>query len=85
VDAGGGGPGVEAEDEFELFQRHHPSALLLAVASTGAAARLLYDNEPVGSKDAGLRDDVAYVSLFRRLLTGGAGPGSSPASPSPTP
>ncbi len=79
----GGMEGVE--DEFKLFQQYHPNALILAVASTGAAARLLFDQQPWGSKDSGLEHDVAYASLFRRLLTGSAGPGSSPASPSSTP
>lgn len=78
----GGMEGVE--EEFRLFQQYHPQALLLAVASTGAAARVLYQ-QPGGLKDSGLENDVAYASLFRRLLTGSAGPGSSPASPSPTP
>jgi hypothetical protein len=79
----GGMEGVE--DEFKLFQHHHPNALILAVASTGAAARVLFDQQPWGSKDPGLRHDVAYASLFRRLLTGSAGPGSSPASSPSTP
>ncbi|MFE8603919.1 SLOG domain-containing protein [Archangium violaceum] len=79
----GGMEGVEAE--FQLFQRHHPHALLLAVASTGAAARVLFDQQPGSSKDAGLENDVAYAALFRRLLTGSAGPGSSPVSPASTP
>ncbi|HEX5753744.1 MAG TPA: hypothetical protein VFZ09_46580 [Archangium sp.] len=79
----GGMEGVE--DEFQLFQRYHPHALILAVASTGAAARILFEQQSGGSKDSGLEHDVAYAALFRRLLTGSAGPGSSPASPSPTP
>jgi hypothetical protein len=79
----GGMEGVE--DEFQLFQQYHPNALLLAVASTGAAARVLFDQQQGASKDPGLEHDVAYAALFRRLLTGSAGPGSSPASPSPTP
>lgn len=72
----GGMEGVE--DEFALFQRHHPQALLLAVASTGSAARILFDREPGASKDSGLVTDVAYASLFRRLLTGSASPAAIP-------
>jgi hypothetical protein len=68
----GGMEGVE--EEFELFRRHHPQALLLAVASTGAAARILYAREPGCLKDAGLESDVAYASLFRRLLGKASGP-----------
>jgi hypothetical protein len=79
----GGMEGVE--EEFKLFQQYHPMAIILAVASTGAAARALFDREPWGSKDPGLQHDVAYVSLFRRLLMGASGPGSSPTSPSAIP
>ncbi|NVJ00833.1 hypothetical protein HV824_22320 [Myxococcus sp. AM009] len=76
----GGMEGVE--EEFELFRRAQPQAIALAVASTGAAARVLFDREPWGSKDAGLENDVAYASLFRRLLgRGGAPPSSSLSSP----
>ena len=79
----GGMEGVE--DEFQLFCHHHPKAVILAVASTGAAARILFYHEPLGTKDSGLEHDVAYASLFRRLLhrTGrppppsARGPGSS--------
>ena len=68
----GGMEGVE--EEFDLFQRHHPHARILAVASTGAAARILFDQRPWGVKDAGLEHDVAYASLFRRLLGAPSGP-----------
>ncbi len=71
----GGMEGVE--EEFALFRQYHPTALLLAVASTGAAARVLFQ-QPVGSKDPGLEHDVAYASLFRRLLTGTPGPTPTP-------
>lgn len=76
----GGMDGVE--EEFELFRLHHPHATLLAVASTGAAARVLFDREPWGVKDVGLESDAAYASLFRRLL--GRASGSTP-SPAGTP
>ncbi len=77
----GGMEGVE--EEFELFRKAQPQAIALAVASTGAAARILFDREPWGSKDAGLENDVAYASLFRRLLgRNGAPPSSSPSTSS---
>ncbi|WP_147468255.1 MULTISPECIES: hypothetical protein [Corallococcus] len=81
----GGMEGVE--DEFKLFCHHHPHAAILAVASTGAAARILFDREPLGTKDPGLEHDLAYASLFRRLLrrTGSPPipPASSPSSSTP--
>lgn len=73
----GGMEGVE--EEFTIFRHLHPNAIILAVASTGAAARILFDRETWGSKDPGLETDVAYASLFRRLL---GRPGVPPASPS---
>jgi len=41
----GGMDGVE--EEFYLFRRMHPSAHLLPIASIGAAAAILYDQEMV--------------------------------------
>ncbi|GEN11433.1 hypothetical protein SAMN05443572_105204 [Myxococcus fulvus] len=73
------------EEEFELFRKAQPQAIALAVASTGAAARILFDREPWGSKDAGLENDVAYASLFRRLLGRNAAPSSSSPSTSSVP
>lgn len=71
----GGMEGVE--DEFRLFRSLHPNAAAYPVASTGAAARLLYERHR-GELDlpSGLADDYAYASMFRDLLSvprGGAG------------
>lgn len=60
----GGMKGVE--DEFELFKKYQPNALLLPVASTGAAARLIYDKETI--RDETLLTDYAYMSVFKTLL-----------------
>lgn len=54
-------------DEFNLFSELHPSAVVILVASTGAAARMLYDQYP-GEKDQRLLDDYAYMALFKDLL-----------------
>lgn len=63
----GGMEGVE--EEYRLFVRANPGTPLFPVASTGAAARFIYDRRkrryPM-SPD--LRGDLAYPSLFRRLL-----------------
>ena len=63
----GGMEGVE--EEFTLFRSKHPTAIALPVASTGAAARIVYGRE----KDTlnlpeALADSFAYPSLFRSLL-----------------
>lgn len=59
----GGMEGVE--DEFELFTQSHPEAMVLPMASTGAAALEIYEG---GSFDISLRDDYAYIALFYRLF-----------------
>lgn len=61
----GGMKGVEKE--YEIFRRTHPQALLLPVASTGAAAKIIY--EQMDSKtDERLRYDYEYIPLFQSLL-----------------
>jgi hypothetical protein len=61
----GGMEGIE--DEFALFKELHPKAILLPVASTGAAARVIYESE-VQKYDASLLTDYAYMTLFKSLL-----------------
>jgi hypothetical protein len=61
----GGMEGVE--DEFAMFNEFHPDAILLPVATTGAAAKLIYDG--IKDKvDSRLEDDYAYMALFTDLL-----------------
>lgn len=59
----GGMEGVE--DEFELFTQSHPEAMVLPMASTGAAALEIYKG---GDFDDSLKDDYAYIALFYRLF-----------------
>jgi hypothetical protein len=57
------------EDEFKMFNEFHPKAILLPIASTGAAARIVYDdllNEEF--KNERLIKDYGYMSLFQKLL-----------------
>jgi SLOG cluster3 family len=61
----GGMEGVE--DEYRMFRAEHPSARALPVASTGAAALILYEQER-GSLPKDLLVDMAYPTMFRRLL-----------------
>jgi hypothetical protein len=56
-------------DEFIMFKEYHPEALLLPVASTGAGAKIVYDNflhEEL--KNERLVKDYGYMSLFQKFL-----------------
>lgn len=54
-------------EEYRLFRETHPQAPVLAVANTGAAARIIYHrHRPRG--DERLGSSYAYASLFRQLL-----------------
>lgn len=54
-------------NEYDLFKSLHPAALILPVASTGAASKIIYDN--TGSAfNTRLAGDYAYMALFRDLL-----------------
>jgi len=61
----GGMKGVEKE--YDIFRTAHPEALVLPVASTGAAAKVIYE-QMSESPDARLLHDYEYVSLFQSLL-----------------
>lgn len=63
----GGMEGVE--DEFNLFKQYHPDALLLPVATTGAAALSIYQASPENYMEE-LNTDYAYMALFTKLLKG---------------
>jgi hypothetical protein len=60
----GGMEGIN--DEYNMFKKYHPNALVIPVASTGAASKLLYKEIPNLNKR--LESDYAYMSLFRDLL-----------------
>lgn len=63
----GGMEGIK--DEFELFRLFHPKALLLPIASTGAAAKIVYKKFlPRQLRNERLVNDYAYMSLFQDLL-----------------
>lgn len=53
--------------EYELFRRCHPDALVLPIASTGAAAKGLFDKYR-GEFDERLLTELSYTSLFKELL-----------------
>lgn len=61
----GGMEGIN--DEYVIFKENHPDALILPIASTGAAAKILYDSQS-DIFDVRLINDYAYMALFRDLL-----------------
>jgi hypothetical protein len=60
----GGMEGVE--EEYYMFQRMHPTKPAYPIASTGAAALILFEREMSERRE--LLEDLRYLSLFRRLL-----------------
>lgn len=63
----GGMNGIE--DEYNMFKDSHPKALLLPIASTGAATKIVYDNLLAEEfKEEKLLNDYGYTSLFQKLL-----------------
>lgn len=54
-------------EEYELFRKCHPHALVLPIASTGAAAKGLFDKYS-GQFDKRLLTELSYTSLFKELL-----------------
>lgn len=63
----GGMNGIE--DEYKMFIEKHQKAILLPIASTGAATRILYDNLlPDQFKNERMLKDYGYMSLFQNLL-----------------
>lgn len=61
----GGMEGVE--EEFELFKLYQPNVPMLPLATTGGAAKLIYDQE-AGAFPTTLGNQYSYLSLFRRHL-----------------
>lgn len=63
----GGMDGIEVE--YNMFKEFHPKALLLPIASTGAATKIVYDNFlPEEFKEERLLNNYGYTSLFQKLL-----------------
>lgn len=61
----GGMEGVEKE--YNMFKEFHLGVPCLPIASTGAAAKILYDEHP-GEFDKRLLTELSYTSLFKELL-----------------
>jgi hypothetical protein len=63
----GGMDGIEVE--YNMFKEYHPKALLLPIASTGAATKIVYDSIfPSELKDKRFENDYGYMSLFQKFL-----------------
>lgn len=61
----GGMEGVE--EEYKIFIETHPNAIRLPIASTGAAALLLYEKD-INDYEQDLKTNYAYNSLFSKYL-----------------
>jgi len=64
----GGMNGIE--DEYNMFKELHPEALILPIASTGAATKIVFDNLADGdeAKHERFLKDYGYRSLFQKYL-----------------
>lgn len=62
----GGMDGVEIE--YKMFIENHPNALVLPIASTGAATKIIYDRLNNKDKNEKLLKEYAYMSLFQEYL-----------------
>lgn len=63
----GGMDGIEVE--YNMFKEYHPNALVLPIASTGAATKIVYDNLfPNDLKNERFLRDYGYMSLFQKFL-----------------
>lgn len=63
----GGMDGIEIE--YNMFKELHPEALILPIASTGAATKKIYDNLlPEELKNERFLKDYGYMSLFQKFL-----------------
>lgn len=64
----GGMNGIE--DEYNMFKELHPKALLLPIASTGAATKIVFDNlsNDNEAKHERYLKDYGYMSLFQKYL-----------------
>lgn len=64
----GGMDGIEVE--YNMFKQLHPTALILPIASTGAASKLVFDKlSPTDeAKNERFLKDYGYMSMFQKYL-----------------
>lgn len=59
----------EIEGEYKMFKDRYPEAIIIPLASTGAATKILYDNIlPEEEKHERFVKDYGYMSLFQKYL-----------------
>jgi hypothetical protein len=69
----GGMEGVE--EEYAMFQRLQRGIPAFPIASTGAAAQILFERDAELQREhPELRDEISYLSLIRNLVEHSAGP-----------
>lgn len=58
------------EGEYKMFIDRHPDALILPIASTGAATKIIFDSLPSDheAKHERFLKDYGYMSLFQKYL-----------------
>lgn len=63
----GGMDGIEVE--YRMFRESNPEAILLPIASTGAATKIIYDTIiPNRDKNERFVKDYGYISVFQHFL-----------------
>jgi hypothetical protein len=63
----GGMDGIEVE--YKMFRERHPAAVIIPLASTGAATKIVYDSIfPEEEKNERFIKDYGYMSLFQKYL-----------------
>lgn len=55
-------------DEFNLFKELHPKAIIIPLASTGAASKIIYESFKDKDKDKRFVGDYAFSSVFQDFL-----------------
>ncbi len=60
----GGMNGIE--DEYKMFIEYHSNAIIIPLASTGAASKLLYEN--MIERNERFLNDYAFSSIFQEFL-----------------
>jgi hypothetical protein len=62
----GGMEGVE--EEYRLFRAKHPDAAVILLATTGAAAKIIYRSVESTEKNIHFETGYAYTSVFQKYL-----------------
>lgn len=72
----GGMEGINGDEEkgidgeYKMFREKHPNAMILPIASTGGATRIVFDSLPPEdeAKHERFLKDYGYMSLFQKYL-----------------